>query len=96
MGDNTSNVFAKSVGFVLTCNQVSFFPFCVGDRWKRVPDTLPLHVVAHSPESGLLSDRSKNKTSFGALHKLVKEHFWPLVLSDTFYHLCLFMTVTTR
>ena len=48
------------------------------------------------PESGLLSDWAKNKRSFGALHRLVKQHIWLPVLLDRFFYLRLFMTETTR
>ena len=51
---------------------------------------------AGSPASGLLSDWSKNKRSFGALHWLVKQHIWLPELLDRFRHLRLFMTETTR
>ena len=68
----------------------SFFPFCLGDEGKRTPD----HI--YFTESGFLSDWSKNKRSFVALRQLVKQHILLPVLLDTFCHLRLFMTETTR
>ena len=84
---------SRRVSCTLTCDQVSFFPFCFGDEGK-------VHLLyassARSPESGLLSDWSKKKRSLGALHRLVKQHVWLPELLHRFCHLRLFMTETTR
>ena len=42
---------------------------------------------ARNPESGLLSDWSENKRSFGALHSSVKQHIWLPELLDRFCYL---------
>ena len=42
---------------------------------------------ARSPESGLLSDWSENKRSFGALHPSVKQHIWLPEQLDRFCYL---------
>ena len=42
---------------------------------------------ARNPESGLLSDWSENKRSFGALHSSVKQHIWLPEVLDRFCYL---------
>ena len=84
-----------------TSKRTPQFSVGISEKWPYDLPSIPnfrdfLSNRHPSPSSLFVWETRGNKRSFGARHQLVKQHILLPVLLDTFCHLRLFMTETTR